>query len=84
MLIAPAGWPRMSAPTVGLMMKVCEITGILLVIALLVCMVNVGVVAKTIGIISAILFAFSFIMIQLQMYQNNLEQLGYDIRRKAF
>ena len=84
MLIAPIRFPRLSNGTIATLVKSCETCGVLFVIALLICMVNVNVIAKVVAIISGILFGLSFIVLQLQMYQNNLEQHGYDITGKAF
>ena len=65
-------------------MRICEITGIVFVITLLAYMVNASVPARTIGIVSGILFVLSLIVIQLQMYQNSLESHGFDMTGRAF
>lgn len=83
-LTSPVKMHRMSRSEFRLLTRVCEICGVALVILLLVCMLHATAFVRTISIICAVLFAVSIIVIQLQMYQDELEERGFQIQRKAF
>ncbi|MCR5507358.1 MAG: hypothetical protein K6F34_01590 [Lachnospiraceae bacterium] len=84
MLIAPAGWPRLTAETLRTVMRIAEICGIFFVASLFICMVHHFAFIRFISIISGILFAASVLLIQLQRYQDDLEECGYQIQGRAF
>ena len=75
---------RMSRSEFRGLTRICEICGILLVVLLLICMVHASAFIRTISIICAVLFAISIVVIQLQMFQDELEERGFKIQRKAF
>ena len=83
-LVAPVGWPRLSNSMINMMMKICEISGILFVIALLSAMVSDGGASSTFCIISGIAFGISLVLIQIKIYQNNLEEHGYTVSDRVF
>ncbi len=83
-LTSPASMRRMSRSEFRGVTRACEICGILLVIMLLVCMIHATAFVRTICIICAVLFAVSIVVIQLQMFQDELEERGFKIQRKAF
>ena len=83
-LTAPIRMPRFSRSQLRGLTKACEVFGIVLVVLLLVCMMHAGAFVKVISIICAVLFAISIIVIQLQMFQDDLEERGFKIQDKAF
>ena len=83
-LTSPVKMHRMSRSEFRLLTRICEICGVALVVLLLVCMIHATAFVRTISIICAVLFAVSIIVIQLQMYQDELEERGFKIQRKAF
>ena len=83
-LTAPVKMHRLSRSEFRGLTKICEICGVLLVVLLLICMVHASAFVRAISIICAVLFAVSIIVIQLQMYQDELEERGFQIQRKAF
>ena len=83
-LTAPVRMPRLSRAEVGFFTRACELSGVLLVVTLLICMLHASTVVKVLCVISAVLFVASMVVIQLQMYQDRLEDHGYEIQRNAF
>ena len=83
-LTSPVKMHRMSRSEFRGVTRACELCGILLVILLLVCMIHATAFVRTICIICAVLFAISIVVIQLQMFQDELEERGFKIQRKAF
>ncbi|MCR4806885.1 MAG: hypothetical protein K5857_04345 [Lachnospiraceae bacterium] len=83
-LTAPVKMHRLSRAEFRGLTRACEICGVLLVILLLVCMIHAGPFIRAISIICAVLFAVSIIVIQLQMFQDELEERGFKIQGKAF
>ncbi len=83
-LTAPVNMHRLSGSELRGLTRVCEICGIMLVVLLLVCMIHASAFIKAVSVICAVLFAVSIVVIQLQMYQDELEERGFKIQKKAF
>ncbi len=76
-LLFPARIPRLRGETVNLLRKICELSGVTLVLTLMVLMVAERGPAIMATIIAAVVFATSFILIRLRIYQDRLTDHGY-------
>ncbi|MBR5407113.1 MAG: hypothetical protein IK111_05635 [Lachnospiraceae bacterium] len=66
--------------TSRMFMKLGEISGIILTASLLRNMVNASTFMIAVSVISGILFVGSVLAIQLQRYEKELEERGYQIQ----
>jgi hypothetical protein len=76
-LLFPARIPRLRLETVDLLRKVCELSGVSLVLALMVLMVAERGPAIMATVIAAVVFVSSFVLIRLRIYQDRLVDHGY-------
>ena len=76
-LLFPARMPKLRYETVDLLRKVCELSGVSLVLTLMVLMVVGKGAAVAATVIAAVIFVTSFMLIRLRMYQDNLIDHGY-------
>ncbi|MCR5107350.1 MAG: hypothetical protein K6B28_04230 [Lachnospiraceae bacterium] len=76
-LLFPARIPRLSVSTFDVAQKVCEFSGIVLVVMLIAAMVSKDEMARAGSIVSLIVFVLSFLVIELRIYQDDLMARGY-------
>jgi hypothetical protein len=76
-LLFPARFPRLRLETVDMLRKVCELSGVSLVLTLMVLMVAERGPAIMATVIAAVVFVSSFVLIRLRIYQDRLVDHGY-------
>ncbi len=76
-MLLPARFPRLRLETVDMLRKVCELSGVSLVLTLMVLMVAERGPAIMATVIAAVVFVTSFVLIRLRSYQDRLIDHGY-------
>ncbi len=76
-LLLPASMPKLSREKTELLKRICEMSGILLILSVMGLMVAGEGFAKTLTLITAFVFTGSFMMIRIRMYQDSLVDHGY-------
>ena len=76
-LLFPARIPRLRFETVDMLRKVCELSGVALVLTLMVLMVAGRGPAIMATVIAAVAFVSSFALIKLRIYQDRLVEHGF-------
>lgn len=76
-ILAPARLPRISLSLVESLMRVCEVSGMILVVAVMACMINTCGFTTFMVMAAAAVFFGSMFTIWLQGYQTVLRQHGY-------
>ncbi|MCR5733528.1 MAG: hypothetical protein K6G22_02880 [Lachnospiraceae bacterium] len=77
LLLLPARLPKLRVSTFDLIQKVCEFSGIVLVVALLAAMVSRDSFAKLASTLSFVVFFVCFSVIRIRIYQDDLTARGY-------
>ncbi|MCR4739518.1 MAG: hypothetical protein K5886_04565 [Lachnospiraceae bacterium] len=77
LLLLPARLPKLTVSTFDLIQKVCEFSGIILVVTLLAAMISRNSMVKLASVLSFIVFFVSFSLIRIRVYQDDLTAHGY-------
>ncbi|MCR4923264.1 MAG: hypothetical protein K5931_04575 [Lachnospiraceae bacterium] len=75
-LMLPAKMPRLGKSTFYLMHRVCEFSGTVLVIMLILSLVSADHTAKLASALSLAIFAVSFFVMSIKIYQDKLVLRG--------
>ncbi|MCR5790545.1 MAG: hypothetical protein K6G83_11720 [Lachnospiraceae bacterium] len=76
-LLFPGRIPILKIETVDTLKRICELSGIFLVLFIMAVMVYEGEIIRIGAGLTAIAFTVSFVLIRLRMYQDALIERGY-------